>query len=79
MSKSHVDLIIDWFKSRGGTATLREILNSGQPWSYEWRARATDLRKRGKYDLVLTRGAKPSDNAYSLIMREENGQMSLTA
>jgi len=79
MSKSHVDLIIDWFKSRGGTATLREILNSGQPFAHEFNARKTDLRKQGRYDLVLVRGAKPSDNAYSLIMREENGQMSLTA
>jgi hypothetical protein len=64
---SHVERMIAWFKYKGGTATLREILQPGEPWSYEWRARATDLRHRGDYDLVLTRAAHHSDNSYSLI------------
>jgi len=76
---THIDMIVDWFKSRGGTATLREILNSGQPFAHEFNARKTDLRKQGRYDLVLVRGAKPSDNTYSLIEREKNGQMRLCA
>ena len=63
---TQVDMIIDWFKARGGSATLREILTSGQPWVYEWRARATDLRHRTNYDLVLTRGRCASDNIYKL-------------
>lgn len=65
--QTHITRMIDWFKARGGTATLREILQSGEPWSYEWRARATDLRHRGSYDLILTRGRCRSDNSYSLI------------
>lgn len=76
---THLEMLVAWFKSRGGTATLRDILQSGQPWAYEWRARATDLRHQGRYDLVLCRGDRPSDNAYSLIEREENGQMRLVA
>lgn len=77
--KSHLDQIVDWFKARGGTATLREILNSGECWQHEFNARKTDLRKKTKYDLVLVRGQKPSDNAYSLIEREDNGQLRLVA
>lgn len=72
---THLDMIVKWFKSRGGTATLREILQSGESWSHEFNARKTDLRHQGRYDLVLTRGKKASDNAYALNEREENGQM----
>lgn len=64
---SHIDLMIAWFKLRGGVVTLREILNSGEPWQHEFNARKTDLRKRTHYDLVLVRGKTKSDNAYSLI------------
>jgi hypothetical protein len=64
---THIEQIIDWFKSRGGSATLREILNSGQAWSHEFTARASNLRHKTRYDLVLTRGARPSDNTYCLI------------
>lgn len=63
---SHIEQLISWFQARGGSATLREILQSGQPWSYEWRARATDLRHKTRYDLVLTRGRRASDNIYKL-------------
>ena len=65
--QTHIDMMVSWFKGRGGVATLREILQSGEPWSYEWRARATDMRNRGQYDLILTRGRCRSDNSYSLI------------
>jgi len=76
---THLEMMIEYFKSKGGTATLREILNSGQPFAHEFNARKTDLRKQGHYDLVLVRGSKPSENTYSLIEREENGQMRLCA
>lgn len=64
---THIELMITWFKARGGKATLRDILQSDQPFSYEWRARATELRRKTAYDLVLTRGKRPSDNLYSLV------------
>lgn len=74
---SHIESIVSWFKSRGGAATLGEILRSGEAWSYEWRARATDLRKKGRYDLVLRRGKRATDNVYVLCEREESGQMKI--
>lgn len=64
---THIDMMVNWFKRRGGSATLGEILASGEPWAYEWRARATNLRQKGRYDLHLVRGPRASDNRYSLV------------
>jgi hypothetical protein len=64
---THIDLMIAWFKRRGGSATLGEILRSGEPWAYEWRARATNLRQKTRYDLQLVRGQRANDNRYSLV------------
>jgi len=72
---SHIESIISWFKFRGSAATLREILMSGEPWSHEFNARKTDLRKQGRYDLVLRKGKKASENLYVLYERETSGQM----
>lgn len=44
---THLDMIAAWFSRRGGKATLRDILNSGEPWMHEWNARKTDLRGKG--------------------------------
>ena len=63
---THIESIIAWFKTRGCSATLREILQSGELWSHEFNARKTDLRQCTRYDLVLTRGPRPSDNRYTL-------------
>jgi len=57
--------MVQWFKAHDGFATLGEILKSGEPWSYEFRARATDLRKEG-YRITCDRGDHPSRNLYRL-------------
>ena len=65
MPKSHKEMIVDWFKARNGFATLGEILKSGEPWSYEVRARFTDLRRAG-YTITCDRGPRPGENLYRL-------------
>jgi hypothetical protein len=52
-----------------GAANRIDMLHEGR------RTRATDLRHKTRYDLVLTRGKRPSENAYTLFEREDNGQM----
>lgn len=71
---THLERVIVWFEVRHGKATLGEILRSGEPWSYEWRARATDLRHKG-YVITYQRGATPTENVYTVVPPEENGQM----
>lgn len=71
---THLALMVSWFEKRGGKATLEEILTSGEPWSYEFRARATDLRKKG-FVIICERGTMPSFNRYTVIPPEENGQL----
>lgn len=66
---THVEMLIEWFKARGGSATLGEILRSDEPWSHEFNARKTNVRQQGRYDLRLTRGSRPSENSYTLIER----------
>lgn len=73
---THLDQMLFWFKSRNGFATLFEIIHSGQPWSYEFRARATDLRKKG-YRITCQRGKRPGDNLYRIGAPEENGQIKI--
>lgn len=63
---SHVERMIAWFKYKGGAATLREIIQSGEPWMWEFNARKTDLRHNTNYDLVLTRAPHHGDNSYRL-------------
>jgi hypothetical protein len=63
---THLELMVSWFKHRGGRATLRDILACGEPWSYEFRARATDLRKKG-YVITCERADQPSNNTYRLV------------
>jgi hypothetical protein len=68
---TQIDQMAEWFMRRGGVATLRDIIRSGESWSYEWRARATDARKRG-YFITLERGDTPSENRYRLIPPDGN-------
>lgn len=70
---TQIEEMVDWFRRRGGAATLADILRSGQRWSYEWRARATDARKQG-YVIALQRGKTPSENLYRLV---EGNQMEM--
>ena len=71
---TQIDEMLSWFRARGGSATLSDILQSGTRWAYEWRARATEARDKG-VAIVLTRGKRPSENVYRVI--EHQGQMSL--
>lgn len=75
---THSEQIIEWFRKRNGFATLGEILKSGEEWSYEFRARATELRKKG-YVITCDRGQNPSENLYRVIPPEENGQLRICA
>lgn len=68
---TQVDELIVWFSARPQGATLGEILRSGERWSYEWRARITDAKKKG-YFHTCERGTTPSENRYRLIIPEGN-------
>jgi hypothetical protein len=41
---THVEMLVKWFAARSNVATLREIMHSDEPWSYEFRARLCDAR-----------------------------------
>ena len=71
---THLEMMVACFNALGGTASLEEILTSGERWSYEFRARATDLRKKG-YTIVCKRGTIPSFNQYTLTAPDANGQV----
>lgn len=73
--KSHLDMMIDWFKANNGFATLYEVLHSGEPWSHEFNARKTNLHQKTKYKLVLERGKRASENLYRLQEIEPSGQI----
>ena len=62
---THKQRIVEWFKARNGFATLGEILKSGEPWGYEWRARASEMRRAG-FTITCDRGPRPSENLYRL-------------
>jgi hypothetical protein len=55
--------IIDSFRRAGGRMNLAQIL--AQPWGYEFRARATEMRKSG-FKFIFTRGRTPSENIYEM-------------
>lgn len=67
--------ILKAFSDYGGSMTLGQILSYS--WGYEFRARATELRRQG-FQIVLTRGKRPSDNLYTLtapFQVEASGQL----
>lgn len=70
----HSDRMIEWFKFHDNKATLGEILQSGEPWAYEFRARATDLRHQG-FVITCLRNKMPSDNLYTVYEPEPSGQL----
>lgn len=70
---THVDRMVHWFRMNNHEATLDYILRSGEPWSYEFRARMTDARKRG-YNFVCVKAKRPGDNLYRLIETDVKGQ-----
>lgn len=63
--------ILSTFYNNKNRMRLGDILR--YPWGYEFRARATELRKEG-YQVICERAKRPSDNLYILIPPEENGQ-----
>lgn len=69
---SHRESIIEAFRRNHGRMSLGHILV--YPWGYEFRARATELRKEG-YIILCQKGKTPSENMYTLIEPEETGQL----
>lgn len=69
---SHREAIIEAFRRNNGRMALGHILK--YQWGYEFRARATELRKQG-YTILCEKGKTPSDNMYTLIEPEESGQL----
>lgn len=64
--------MVEWFRFHGCRATLGEILKSGEAWSYEFRARMTDAKKRGIRFACQQDRKCPSNNLYRLM--EQQGQ-----
>ena len=73
-------MMVSWFNAKRNRATLGEMMVSGEPWVYEFRARMSELRRRG-YQFELKRGSRPSDNLYTMTeptagySTETSGQM----
>lgn len=72
MSYSQREELLRLFRENGNRLTLRQILES--EIGYEWRARATELRRQG-YRIILERGLRSSDNTYTLFYPEPSGQL----
>ena len=69
MKKSHCQLLIDFFEEKGGTATLRELLENGlYTYGHKLSARIDDLKKRG-YEINCVRGELPSLNRYHMRLK----------
>lgn len=66
---SHKAQLLDLFIQHGHKLTLRQILES--PIGYEWRARATELRREG-FTITLQRGKRPSENTYRICPPDGN-------
>lgn len=64
--------LLDLFRSHGNRLTLGEILQ--HPIGYEWRARATELRREG-YSITLIRADNKvrSNNLYELKEKDLGG------
>lgn len=61
--------LLDMFIAHGHKLTLGQILQTRL--AAEYRARMTDLRKKG-FTITLERGKQPSDNLYRLIPPDGN-------
>lgn len=73
---TQVQDMIDWFQRHGYKATLGEILQSGERWSYEFRARLVDARTKYGYSHTCEKGETPAKNVYR-IMPPDGNQMRL--
>lgn len=62
--------IVDFIRSRGGSATLGELLDAGRfDWAHKLTARISDLRARG-INIICQKGDTPTKNLY--ILKEES-------
>lgn len=68
------DQLIQLFKQHGNRVTLGQILQT--TLAAEYRARMTDLRRRG-FTILCEKKSKPSDNTYTMIEPDACGQMRL--
>lgn len=64
--------LVDLFKRNDNRVRLGQIMQT--TLAAEYRARMTDLRKKG-YVFLLERGKQPSDNLYIMTEPEIDGQM----
>lgn len=60
---THKESILDAFRKNNGKMTLGYILS--HPWGYEFRARATELRREG-FTIICEKAKHPSENTYRL-------------
>lgn len=63
--------LLELFRLNGGQITLGTILQT--TLAAEYRARMTDLRREG-HQIVFKRGTKPSENLYTLVRFDAEGQ-----
>lgn len=66
------DQLIQFFERHGWQVTLGQILQT--TLAAEYRARMTDLRKRG-FTILCQKGKTPSENTYTMVAPETTGQM----
>lgn len=66
MKKTNHELIVEFFESRGGSATLGELLEAGRfTFAHKLTARLSELRDQG-YGIHCERKKIPSQNVYSM-------------
>jgi hypothetical protein len=75
---TQIESMLSWFNRRGNEATLRDILQSHEPWSYEFRARLTDAKTRLGITHTCEQRKPRSENLYRIVYPEGN-QMRLVA
>lgn len=69
--KTQKEKLIEMFRMNNNRMTLGYIMRT--ELAAEYRARMTDLRKQG-YSITVKLGENPSDNLYTLVAPEPNGQ-----
>lgn len=64
---THLDQMLAWFKAHGNQATLRQILDSHERWSYEFRARLADAKRQRGVSHTCELREPRSENLYKII------------
>jgi hypothetical protein len=68
---TQLSAMLEWFRLHGDRATLDQILRSGERWSYEFRARLVDAKRKG-YFHTCEKGKTPGENIYRLVPPDGN-------